>query len=181
MDNKSLSPQKPQHDNFSVEMASFYNKASEIFESIEAILEEDRHSNKLTYNDLHELLDIANCTENLLKSPTKKHIDALNELSKTISGQGSPLWQGLGAALIAFTAIALIVAGVVGAIPTGGASLLATAAGAAVLTGTGAAGIVKGSQSDLCKSVGLFKQATEKVPGNAGENNGAEEQKRPEL
>lgn len=172
-------------ENNSADKSSFYKQASNVLKNLKPILDKDRSPNnqeKLTLVELEQINTIARCISGLLENPKNAELlYELDDVSKTISGQGSPLWQALGAALIAFTAIALIVAGVVGAIPTGGASLLATAAGAAVLTGTGAAGIVKGSQSALCQSVGLFKQATEKVPGNAGENNGAEEQKGPVL
>lgn len=161
---------------------SVNEKALNVIQNIQAIVENDARKDnqvKLTPDEWDKIKTIAVCTRKLLSLPKPEDIpeliQTLNHLSKTISGQGSPFWQKLGTALIAFTAIAAIVAGVVGAIPTGGASLLATKAGAAVLTGTGAASIVKGSQSDLCKSVGLFKQVAEKsIDKNKQENNGAE-------
>ena len=174
--NKSskLLSSKLEQANNSADETSFYKNASNVLKNLKPILDKDRSPNnqeKLTLVELIKIDTIARCISGLLKNPKDNAlIKELDDVSKTLPNQGSPLWQALGAALIAFTAIALIVAGVVGAIPTGGASLLATAAGAAVLTGTGAAGIVKGSPSDICKSLGLFKQAAVKVSGNAGEN-----------
>lgn len=118
----------------------------------------------LTTQELIVLNDVIEKAIFALENPNDADtINNLETLRKTVSGQPSRFWKGLGAALLAFTGAALVVAGVLGAIPTGGVSLILIAAGAAALAATGGAAIYKGREHGFAKSITLFKEAS-KIP-----------------
>ena len=81
---------------------------------------------ELDLESVKELNDVMKAVVFGLNNPQDpKNLNTLINLSQNISGKTSPLWKGLGVAMLVFTGVACILAGVLGAIPTGGIGLLA--------------------------------------------------------
>jgi hypothetical protein len=134
----------------------FHKQGVKLIQEIEKIVlgapngldgaELSRLTQVLTYSSI--AIDTPKDADNLKK---------LLQLSQTVSGKASPIWQGLGTTILIFTGLALVAAGILGALPTGGISLLLTVGGGVVLAGTGVGFIKRGTEYGVAKSLSLFK------------------------
>jgi hypothetical protein len=118
---------------------------------------------ELEFECVKELNDVMKAVILGLNNPKdSENLNTLTNLSQTISGKTSPLWKGLGVAMLVFTGVACILAGVLGAIPTGGIGLLAgisiglASLAAAETIALGIKAIHYGHEINLAGPVGFF-------------------------